>query len=98
MNTEIFDYFKELAKKEFFVINLIDSILGVVIIVMGITALNDGISELSYAIMFAAGATMFALNTVKGFKRKSKNRFIFLLLAVMFLMVAVMFAAMIFIG
>lgn len=87
MNTEIFDYIKELSKKEFFFVNLIDSILGIVIIISSIVSLKTGASILIYTIMFACATLLLGLNSYKCFKRHSKNGWIFAVLSVIFLFV-----------
>lgn len=93
MNTEVWDYLKNLSKKEYFAINLIDSILGVAIIVMGFVALNSGVTMQTYAIMFLCGAVMLILNAYKGFKRKNGNRWIFLFIGICFAAISGLFFA-----
>lgn len=91
MNTEVIDYFKNLAKKEFFFINLANSILGLAVIVLGLIALNEGVTNVTYAFMFGAGAIMLFLNFCKGLKKKGKNRWIFLASAIIFTLISIVF-------
>lgn len=91
MNLEIIEYFKQLAKREFFFINLANSILGLAIIVLGFVALSEGVTPQTYAIMFGAGAIMFFLNFCKGVKKNGKNRWIFLACAIVFALISGVF-------
>lgn len=91
MNTEIFDYLKKLAQKEFFFVNLLNSVLGIIIIIMGILGLIDGVTVVMYAFMFAAGALMLLLNFYKGLRRGSKNKGIFLISALVFAAISAFF-------
>ena len=85
MNTEIFDYLKALSKKEFFFVNLIDSLLGIGIIVAAVISMRNGATMPLYAAMFAMATVMLILNSYKCFKRKSKNGWVFALMGVIFL-------------
>ena len=91
MNTEIIEYFKKLSQREFFVINFINSVLGVVIIILGFVALNSEITIPAYVAMFTCGAIMLGLNFFKGCRKNNKNRWIFLAAAIIFAIMAVLF-------
>lgn len=84
MNTEIFDYLKTLSKKEFFFVNFSNVVLSLVIIISAIITLNSGATIMIYAIMFGSSTLLLTLNSYKCFKRKSKNGWVFAVLAVAF--------------
>lgn len=90
MNTEIFDYFKALSKKEFFFVNAADTILGLVIIISAIISFRQGATMTLYAIMFSCATVMLGLNSYKCFKRKSKNGWVFAILCFAFLLVSLL--------
>lgn len=73
MNTELFEYLKELSKKEFFALNGINTVLSVAIILIAIVSLFSGRTSLSYSAMFSCAAVLLATNSYKCFKRESKN-------------------------
>lgn len=91
MNTEIIEYFKKLSKKEYFIINLINSALGIFILVLGTIGLMDKMTMISYALMFLAGAVMLFLNFYKGSKKKNRNRYVFLAAGIIFTVFSGMF-------
>ena len=84
MNTEIIDYLKTLAKKEFFFISIANMVFSVVIIICGVISLTMGASVLLYAIMFACATVTLSTNSYKCFKRGSKNGPVFAVFAVGF--------------
>ena len=84
MNTEIFEYFKKLSQKENFLINFINSILGIAIIILAVLGLADGVTVVTYALMFGFGAIMLLLNFVKKVKTKGLLKWIFLISAIVF--------------
>ncbi len=84
MNTEIIDYLKTLAKKEFFLISVADLVFSTVIIICGIISLRTGASTLLYMIMFACATILLGLNSFKCFKRGSKNGWVFAVLSLAF--------------
>ena len=84
MNTEILDYLKTLAKKEFFFVNLDNMAFSVVIIICGTISLYGGANTLLYTIMFACATALLSFNGYKCFKRGSKNGMVFAALAVIF--------------
>ena len=84
MNTEIFDYLKTLAKKEFFIVSLADVFFSLVILICGTISLTMGATTLLYTIMFACATAILGLNSYKCFRRGSKNGWAFAILAVMF--------------
>ena len=91
MNTEIVEYLKKLSQKEFFFINLANSVLGILIIILGLVGLSDGMTMISYAFMFAAGAVMLFLNFYKGGRKGSRNKYVFLVSGIAFAILAGMF-------
>ncbi len=84
MNTELFDYLKTLAKREFFMVSLADMIFSLTIIICSIISLSFGSSALLYTIMFACATAILGFNSYKCFKRGSKNRWVFAVLAAAF--------------
>jgi len=84
MNTELIDYLKTLAKREFFFVSVVDMILSIVIIVCGTISLGMGASTLLYTIMFACATALLGLNSYKCFKRGSKNGIVFAVMGVAF--------------
>ncbi|MCR5686503.1 MAG: hypothetical protein K6G58_00520 [Lachnospiraceae bacterium] len=84
MNTEIIDYLKTLAKKEFFFVNLADMLFSAVIIICGIISLRTGATMVLYTIMFACAAALLGMNSYKCFRRRSKNGWVFAVLAAAF--------------
>jgi len=91
MNTEIWDYLKKISQKEFFFVNLINSILGIAIILLAIYGLNEEITVGIYGGMFGAGAIMLLLNFYKGVKKGNKNKWIFLIAGIIFAAIAGVF-------
>lgn len=91
MNTEIFDYFKSLAKEEFFLVNFLNTVLGILILILGVLSLRNGASDIYYAIMFASAAVMCGLNSYKGFKRKTRSAIFFAVAAMTFVGITVLF-------
>ena len=84
MNTEIFDYLKTLAKKEFFIVSLADVFFSLVIIICGLISLSTGATTLLYTLMFASATALLGFNSYRCFKRGSKNGWAFAILTVMF--------------
>ena len=84
MNTELIDYLKTLAKREFFFVSVTDMILSIVIIVCGTISLATGASTLLYTIIFACATALLGLNAYKCFKRGSKNGWVFAILCTAF--------------
>ncbi len=84
MNTEILDYLKTLAKREFFLVSVTDLFLSLMIIFCSIISLTMGATDLLYTIMFACATLILALNSYKCFKRGSKNGWVFAFLALAF--------------
>lgn len=84
MNTELIDYLKTLAKREFFFISVFDMLFSIVIIVCGCISLYSGANTLLYAIMFSCATALLGCNSYKCFKRGSKNGWVFAALAVIF--------------
>ncbi|MCR5301256.1 MAG: hypothetical protein K6E49_02320 [Lachnospiraceae bacterium] len=87
MNTELFDYIRTLAKREFFLLSVANMVFSVTIIVCGFISLRHGASTLMYMIMFSCATAMLGLNSFKCFKRGSKNGWVFAFLAVVFAVV-----------
>ena len=84
MNTELIDYLKTLAKREFFLISVADLFFSTVIIICGVISLRTGATTLLYTIMFACATALLALNSYKCFRRGSKNGWVFAVLGVAF--------------
>lgn len=84
MNTEIIDYLKTLAKKEFFIVSLADLVFSLTIIVCGVISLRTGATTLLYTIMFACATALLGFNSYKCFKRGSKNGWVFAFVGVCF--------------
>lgn len=84
MNTEIIDYLKTLAKREFFFVSLADMFFSLTIIVCGVITLRTGATTLLYAIMFACATAIMWLNSYKCFKRESKNGAVFAVIGLAF--------------
>lgn len=89
MNTEILDYIKELSKKEFFVLNVVNTVLSIVIILIASITLKSGNTSLSYAIMFFCATALLATNSYKCFKRSSKNGWVLGFFSVLFFAFAI---------
>ena len=87
MNTEIIDYIKTLAKREFFFVSLADVFFSAVIIICGIISLRTGATTLLYTIMFACATALLGFNSYRCFKRGSKNGLVFALIGVVFLVI-----------
>lgn len=90
MKNENLDYLKSMSKKEFFVVDVINAVLGLVILVMGVISIANQPTVLSYAIMFGAGAIILFLNVFKSFKKKSSMGFVYLILGLVFGAISVM--------
>ena len=84
MNTEIIDYLRTLAKREFFFVSVANMIFSTAIIICGIISLRTGATTLLYAIMFACATIVLGLNSYKCFKRGSKNGWVFAILCTAF--------------
>ena len=84
MNTEIIDYIRTLAKKEFFFVNLADLFFSLAIIVCGVFSLRTGSTTLLYTIMFTCATALLGFNSYKCFKRGSKNGWVFAALSIVF--------------
>ena len=89
MNTEIIDYLKTLAKREFFFVSVADLFFSIMILICGTISLTMGATALLYTMMFACATCILGLNSYKCFKRGSKNGWVFAVLAVAFLGVTV---------
>ena len=85
MNTEIIDYIRTLAKREFFFVSLADVVFSTVIIVCGIISLRTGPTTLLYTIMFACATALMGFNSYRCIKRGSKNGLVFVFIGVIFL-------------
>lgn len=85
MNTEIIDYIRELAKKEFFIVNFLNTVFGVVIIICSVISLRTGATDVLYTIMFSSATLLLGTNSYKCFKRGSKNGWVFAAIGVIFL-------------
>ena len=77
MNTELIDYLKTLAKREFFLISVADLFFSIMIIISSIVSLRTGGTVILYTIMFACATAILGLNSYKCFKRGSKNAWVF---------------------
>ena len=77
MNTELIDYLKTLAKREFFLISVADLFFSIMIIISSIVSLRTGGTVILYTIMFACATAILGLNSYKCFKRGSKNGWVF---------------------
>lgn len=84
MNTELIDYLKTLAKREFFFVSLADIVFSTIIIICGIISLRTGATTLLYTIMFACATTLLGFNSYRCFKRGSKNGWVFAIIGVGF--------------
>ena len=84
MNTELFDYLKTLAKREFFLISVADLFFSVMIIICSVISLRTGATVLLYTIMFSCATAILGLNSYKCFKRGSKNGWVFAVFGVAF--------------
>ena len=84
MNTELIDYLKTLAKREFFFVSLADIVFSSIIIICGIISLRTGATTLLYAIMFACATALLGFNSYRCFKRGSKNGWVFAVIGVAF--------------
>lgn len=84
MNTEIIDYIKTLAKKEFFLVSVADLFFSLTIIVCGVISLRTGSTTLLYTIMFTCATALLGFNSYKCFKRGSKNGVVFAIFGVAF--------------
>ena len=84
MNTELIDYLKTLAKREFLFVSLADIVFSTIIIICGIISLRTGATTLLYAIMFACATTLLGFNSYRCFKRGSKNGWVFAVIGVAF--------------
>lgn len=91
MNSELFEYLKKLSGKEFFFINICNTILGIIIIALAIMGLFSGMTMAVYAFMFAAGALMMLLNFYKGVCTGRKNKWLFLAAGFAFIGMSVLF-------
>ena len=87
MNTELIDYIKTLTKREFFYVSLADLVFSTVIIVCGIISLNTGATTLLYTIMFASATALLGFNSYKGFKKGSKNGWVFAVIGLGFMFI-----------
>lgn len=73
MNTEIFDYFKKISKREYFFLNFINTCLSIIVIIAGVISLINGAGVMLYTIMFGCATIVLMLNAYKFLKRGSKN-------------------------
>lgn len=71
MNTEIFDYFRKLSKKEYFFLNFINTCLSIIVIFIGIICIMNAAGILLYTIMFGCTAVVLLLNAYKFIRCKS---------------------------
>ena len=92
MNTELFDYLKTLAKREFFFVSVADLFFSIMILICGTISLLTGATVLLYTVMFACATCILGLNSYKCFRRGSKNGWVFTILAAAFLAVTVICA------
>lgn len=72
MNTEIFDYFRKLTKKEFFLPNFINICLSIVVIFLGVISLVNEAGVMLFTIMFGCATVVLFLNAYIFVMRKSK--------------------------
>ena len=84
MNTELIDYLKTLAKREFFFVSLADIVFSSIIIICGTISLRTGATTLLYTIMFACATILLEFNSYRCFKRGSKNGWVFAIIGVAF--------------
>lgn len=90
MNNEIFEYVKELSRKEFFVVNVINTVLSLVIILVAILCLRFETKGLLHAIMYFSAGALLATNSYKCFKRGSRNGWALVFIALVFITFAVL--------
>lgn len=91
MNNEFIEHVKKLTQKEFFFINICNTILGIIIIALGILGVFSGMTMAVYGFMFAAGAIMMLLNFYKGLCTQKKNKWIFLTAGIVFVGMSILF-------
>lgn len=96
MNTEIFDYLKALAKKEFYYANFFVSVCSIVIIIAGIYSVVNGASMPTYSIMFGCATLVLAINAYKSIRRHSKSAWFFIIASLCMLGVTSLFAYVLF--
>ncbi len=84
MNTELIDYLKTLAKREFFFISVADLFFSIMIIFCATISLRTGATVPLYTMMFACATAILGLNSYKCFKRGSKNGWVFAIFGVAF--------------
>ena len=84
MNTELIDYIKTLAKKEFFFVSFAEILFSLVILVCGVITLRAEPSTLLYTIMFASATVLLGLNSYRCYKRGTKNVWFFAAAGVIF--------------
>lgn len=70
MKNETKAYIKNVVKNRFFFIDLINVIIGVIILVLAAMSLF-GINMIGFAVMFTLGTVMMALNCYKCIKTKA---------------------------
>ncbi len=71
MKKESKAYIKNVVKNEFFFIDLINVILGIMILVLSALSLFDSGRMLRFAIVFILGTVLMALNCYKCLRKKS---------------------------
>ena len=98
MNTELIDYLKTLAKREFFFISVADLFFSIMIIFCATISLRTGATVPLYTMMFACATAILGLNSYKCCKRGSKNGWVFAILCLGFAAVTGICVYSLFIG
>lgn len=71
MKKETKSYILNILKSEYFVIDLINMLIGIAVLSSAIIAFIDGSIEM-FGIVFVLGATLSVFNLIKSFKRRSR--------------------------
>ncbi len=71
MKKETRAYIKNTIKNDFFVIDLVNLILGIAILVLAVLSVIDGTKVIMFSMVFIFGAVLMVLNFYKGLKKKS---------------------------
>ena len=94
-STGRFDYYKTVAKEEFFFANLIIIVCSVLAIICGLFLIIYGANNLFYTVMFGCASMVMGMNALKGQMRKNGYGQVFSIISILLLVIAGYFLYMI---
>lgn len=83
-------YVKTMLKGRFFWIDLVNMILGLIIIALGFLSLYGDARQIVLITLFGVGSIFMLLNTYKSFRTKSKLKYVFIILTIFFIAIDVL--------